>query len=84
LALDDSEAAEAVYRDIVTAADERLDIPIYYVKSLLGLARTLDGQGRGEEAIAFYKEFLAHWGASEPLPGVEEAKKRLTELGASQ
>ncbi len=83
LALDDRAAAETVYREIVTSSDERLDIPLSYVMSLLGLARTLDAQDKSDEAIEYFKKFLAHW--DDPsLPGVQTAKSRLAELDGSQ
>ncbi len=82
LALDDPAAAETVYRKIVTANDERLDIPISYVMSLLGLARTLDAQDKSDEAVEYYKKFLTHW-EDAALPGVGTAKSRLAELGGS-
>lgn len=82
LALDDRAAAETVYRKIVTSSDERLDIPLSYVMSLLGLARTLDAQDKSDEAIEYFKKFLTHW--DDPsLPDVETAKSRLAELGGS-
>jgi tetratricopeptide (TPR) repeat protein len=78
LRLEDTAAAESSYRHIVDATDERLDIPLYYVKALLGLARTLDAQEKEEEAIAAYRRFLEHWGdAPGELPGVAEAKQRV-------
>jgi tetratricopeptide (TPR) repeat protein len=82
LALDEPAAAESVYREIVTASDERLDIPLSYIMSLLGLARTLDAQDKSEEAAEYFKKFLAHW-ENDSLPGVGAAKSRLTELGVS-
>ncbi len=83
LALEDTRAAEAVYRDIISATDERLDIPLYYVKTLNALALLLDAQGQEEEAASFYEKFLAYWGeAPGPLPGAAEAKARLAELRA--
>jgi len=82
LALDDPTAAETVYREIVTSSDERLDIPLSYVMSLLGLARTLDAQDKSEEAVEYFKKFLAHW-ENDSLPGVGAAKSRLNELGMS-
>jgi tetratricopeptide (TPR) repeat protein len=80
LRLADPAAAEDAYRHIVDATDERLDIPLYYVKALLGLARALDAQGREDEAVSVYKRFLAHWGdATEQLPGVTEARRRVSD-----
>jgi tetratricopeptide (TPR) repeat protein len=79
LRLDDTAAAESTYRDILDATDERLDIPLYYVKALLGLARTLDTQEKEEEAASTYQKFLAHWGdAPGDLPGVAEARERVS------
>jgi tetratricopeptide (TPR) repeat protein len=85
LALDQGEAAEKVYRDIVTSTDERLDIPLYYVIALKGLADVLDSRGQKEEAVSYYEKFLSLWGnASQPLPGVAEAKSRLSEIQSSR
>lgn len=79
LKLDDPAAAESSYRDIVDATDERLDIPLYYIKALLGLAKVLDAQGKNEEAVSVYEKFLSRWGdAPGPLPGVPEAKRRVS------
>jgi tetratricopeptide (TPR) repeat protein len=76
--LDDPAAAESAYRDITDATDERLDIPLYYIKALLGLAKALDAQGKEEEAISYYERFLSLWGdAPMQLPGVTEAKQRV-------
>ncbi len=84
MALDDPSAAESSYRRIVMSADERLDIPLYYPKALIGLARALDAQEKTEEALTYYEQFLALWSeASEPLPEIEGAKTRLRELKAS-
>lgn len=78
LSLDDPSAAESVYRHIVEATDERLDIPLYYIKALLGLGQALDAQGKEEEAISFYEKFLSLWGdAPGQLPGVTDAKRRV-------
>lgn len=81
LANDDQVAAEEVYRDIISATDERLDIPLYYVMALKGLASVLDSRGQVEEATSYYEQFLSLWGnAPQPLPGVAEAKSRLSEI----
>jgi len=75
------ERAEATYRSIVDSTDERLEFPLIYLKALLGAAETLDAQSRGEEAASFYRRFITHWeNAAEPLPGLEEARNRLSEL----
>lgn len=85
LALEEPEAAEAAYREIVSSTDARLDIPLYYVKALLGLARVLDARGESEEARLYYQRYLSHWGGrSDPLPGVSEAMARLSELGTTR
>jgi tetratricopeptide (TPR) repeat protein len=76
------EAAAGTYRSILNATDERLDIPLYYVKALRGLAKTLDALDKREEAAAAYERFLAHWGESSSLPGVAEARERLQSLRA--
>jgi tetratricopeptide (TPR) repeat protein len=76
--LDDPSAAETVYRDIVEATDGRLDIPLYYIRALLGLGKALDAQGKQEAAVSVYEKFLSHWGdAPGQLPGVIEAKRRV-------
>jgi tetratricopeptide (TPR) repeat protein len=80
LMLDDPAGAESAYRDIVEAADERLDIPLYYIKALLGLGKTLDAQGKAEEAVTYYEKFLSLWGnAPGQLPWVSEAKARVAD-----
>lgn len=85
LALNDEEAAEKVYRDIVSATDERLDIPLYYVMALKELAHILDDKNQAEEAATYYQRFLSHWGdATQSLPGIMEAKSRLSEIDASR
>lgn len=71
------EAAAARYRDIIDATDERLDIPLYYVKALFGLAQTLYTSGKKEEAASAFERFLQHWGDTGSLPGVAEARERL-------
>ncbi len=76
--------AAATYRAIVESTDQRLDVPVYYVKTLLELARVLDALERSEEAASYYQKFLALWGDAEgSLPGVTDAKKRLRELQAA-
>ena len=76
--------AAATYRAIVESTDQRLDIPVYYVKTLLELAKALDALERSEEAASYYQLFLDHWGkARGSLPGVTDAKKRLGELQAA-
>jgi tetratricopeptide (TPR) repeat protein len=83
LAEENLSQAEATYRAIVESTDQRLDIPLYYVKALLGLAEVLDAQERSEEAVSYYQRFLEHWGnAADPLPGVADAERRLRELRA--
>jgi tetratricopeptide (TPR) repeat protein len=82
LALEDPAAAETAYRNIVTACDERLDIPLAYVRSLLGLAQSLDAQDKSDEAVQYFKKFLTHWD-DDALPGVATAKSRLAELGGA-
>jgi tetratricopeptide (TPR) repeat protein len=82
LALDDLASAETVYREIVTSRDERLDIPLAYVISLFGLARSLDAQDKSDEAVEYFKKFLAHWD-DDALPGVETARSRLADLGGA-
>ena len=75
--------AEATFRSILDATDERLEFPLLYVKALLGMATLLDAQERGEEAASFYRRFLEHWeNAAGPLPGVVEARSRLQQLEA--
>ena len=77
--LEDAAAAEIEYRQIVEATDERLDIPLYYIKALVGLGKALDAQGKDEEALPYYEKFLSLWGdAPGPLPGVNDAKGRVT------
>jgi tetratricopeptide (TPR) repeat protein len=83
LALDDPSAAEDAYRQIVTSTDERLDIPLYYPKALIGLARALVDQEKRDEALPYYEKFLVLWGeASESLPEVEDARSQFQELSA--
>jgi tetratricopeptide (TPR) repeat protein len=85
LALDDAQAAEEVYRKIISATDERLDVPLYYVMALRGLAEVLETLGRAEEAAVYWQRFLSHWGdVSPPLPGVTEAKTRLSAINPSR
>ena len=75
--------AEATFRSILDATDERLEFPLLYVKALLGMAKLLDAQEQGEEAASFYRRFLEHWEtAVGPLPGVVEARSRLQQLEA--
>jgi tetratricopeptide (TPR) repeat protein len=77
----DAKRAEASYRWILEATDERLDIPLYYVMALLGMAEVLDEEGRSEEASRNFQRFLDHWGdAPTSLPGVADAERRLEEL----
>jgi len=76
------EAAAASYRGILQATDERLDIPLYYVKGLFGLAKVLEASGKKEAAASSYQRFLDHWGNAGSLPGVAEARERLRLLGA--
>lgn len=75
--------AESTYREIVGSYDERLDIPLYYVRALAGLATALDEQGRKDEARTYYKTFLDHWGEESDLPGVSKARARLQGLPAA-
>ncbi|MFQ5791227.1 MAG: tetratricopeptide repeat protein [Acidobacteriota bacterium] len=84
LARGDLAAAEAAYRNIVQATDERLDVPLYYVKALHQLARVLEGRGERQEAAFYYQRFLDHWeGATRPPPGVAEARRRLERIRRS-
>ena len=84
LAEDNLAEAAATYQGIVDSADRRLDVPVYYVKTLLELAKVLDALERSEEAASYYQLFLDHWGkAGDSLPGVTDAKKRLGELQAA-
>jgi tetratricopeptide (TPR) repeat protein len=74
----DLAGAEAAYRSILDSTDDRLDFPLVYVKALLGMAEVLEAQGRREEAASSYRRFLEHWGgATDPLPGVADARSRL-------
>ena len=58
--------------------DERLDIPLYYIKALFGLGKALEAQGKEETAISFYEKFLSLWGDTPgQLPGVIEVKRRV-------
>ena len=76
--------AAATYRAIIESTNQRLDVPVYYVKTLLELAKVLDALERSEEAASYYQKFLEHWGDTEgPLPGVTDAKRRLAELKAA-
>lgn len=85
LALGNPKAAEEAYRDIVTSTDERLDIPLYYVMALRGLAEALDAQGQTEAAASCFEKFLSHWGeAREPLPGVAAARSRLATINVAR
>ncbi len=84
LAKENLAEAAATYRAIVESTDQRLDVPVYYVKTLLELANVLDALERSEEAASYYQKFLALWGDAEAsFPGVTGAKKRLGELQAA-
>lgn len=85
LARGDTAAAEAELTHLVEPArltgDETL---VPRILSHYQLGRIFEASGRHEEAARSYSRFLDYWGAGDSgLPGVADARERLTELRGS-
>lgn len=75
------EEAEKEFVHLINITDERLDIPIHYVKARYQLGKLYQLMGRDADAIAMYEQFLGIWQETDmPVLEIEAAEEALASL----
>jgi serine/threonine protein kinase/Tfp pilus assembly protein PilF len=73
--------ARRFYSDIQKRPLARLENSYLYVRSFYQIARTLQEQGKDEEALASYRQFLDLWKDADPgIPMLQDARQQLRAL----